>query len=119
MLLILIIKTKDSEAEKNVFTLLNDKDPSWELEEQEGHTLKVVTTVHPFEVEDVPGVLEVINENDLCDCGSGKQKQALNDARSIFCCYVCEDCEQEKSSRYRPEVLTDSNYYADEPIDED
>ena len=30
---------------------------------------------------------------------------------------VCPKCEDEKLARYRPEVLTDSNYYADEPID--
>jgi hypothetical protein len=31
---------------------------------------------------------------------------------------VCPKCEDEKLSHYRPEVLTDSNYEADEDIDE-
>lgn len=52
-----------------------------------------------------------------CPCGSGKDKYALNDARGIFCCYVCEDCEEEKKSHYRPEIFTDGNYEADEPIE--
>jgi hypothetical protein len=43
----------------------------------------------------------------------------LIDARGIYCCRVCEDCEAEKKARYRPEIFTDSNYYADEPIDEE
>ena len=41
------------------------------------------------------------------------------DARNIFLCYSCEKCEVEKFARYRPEVLTDPNYWHDEPIDED
>jgi hypothetical protein len=30
-----------------------------------------------------------------------------------------EECEAEKLSHFRPDVLTDSNYWHDEPIDED
>lgn len=52
-----------------------------------------------------------------CSCGSGKPRYALDDARGIFCCYVCEDCEQEARSRYRVDVMEDSNYEADEPIE--
>lgn len=55
----------------------------------------------------------------LCPCGSGLPKEALYDARGIFCCYICDACEKEKRSRYRPEVLTDPEYVCDEPIDED
>ena len=28
-------------------------------------------------------------------------------------------CHNEKMKKYRPDVLTDSNYWADEPIEED
>jgi len=41
------------------------------------------------------------------------------DARGIPLCRVCEGCRDEKLSHYRPEVLTDSFYDADEPIDGD
>ena len=41
------------------------------------------------------------------------------DARGIYLCKVCTKCEKAKLSRYRPEVLTDSCYAADEPIDPD
>jgi hypothetical protein len=52
-----------------------------------------------------------------CTCGSGKWPEELVDARGIFCCYVCPDCEQEKRAKYRTDVLEDSNYYVDEPIE--
>ena len=32
------------------------------------------------------------------------------DARGIALCEVCDRCETEKLSMYRPEVLTDPNY---------
>ncbi len=41
------------------------------------------------------------------------------DARGIFLCFVCETCEKEKLSRYRPEVLIEPNYWASEPIEEE
>ncbi len=41
------------------------------------------------------------------------------DARGIFLCFVCEICHESKMSKYRPDVLTDSNYQVDEPIEEE
>ena len=41
------------------------------------------------------------------------------DARGIPLCRVCEECVEEKLSRYRREVLDNWNYEADEPIDEE
>jgi len=55
--------------------------------------------------------------DNTCSCGSGKERDALYDARGIFCCYYCDDCEQEKRSRYRTEVLEDSSYVANEEIE--
>jgi hypothetical protein len=43
----------------------------------------------------------------------------VNDARGIPLARVCEKCRKAKLAKYRPEVLSDSDYYADEPIDED
>ena len=54
-----------------------------------------------------------------CPCGSGNPSQWQYDARGIELCRTCEDCHEEKMKRYRPEVLEDSNYWADEPIEED
>ena len=54
-----------------------------------------------------------------CPCGSGKEASAEFDARGIFLTYACPDCREEKLSKYRPDVLTDPNYWADEDIDED
>ena len=41
------------------------------------------------------------------------------DSRGIPLCRVCDDCVEEKLSRYRPDVLTDSSYWADEEVDYD
>lgn len=53
----------------------------------------------------------------LCVCGSGVESEWAYDARGIPLCRVCPTCEKRKLSRYRPEVLDDSNYEADEPIE--
>ena len=39
------------------------------------------------------------------------------DARGIELCKVCSFCRKEKLAKYRPEVLTDSQYTADEDIE--
>lgn len=54
-----------------------------------------------------------------CPCGSGKFPEAVHDARGIFCCYVCDKCQQERLSRFRADIFTDSGYEVDEPIDPD
>jgi hypothetical protein len=54
-----------------------------------------------------------------CSCGSGEQPWARYDARGIFLCYCCDNCEAEKLSGFRSEVLTNPNYECDEPIEED
>jgi hypothetical protein len=41
------------------------------------------------------------------------------DARGFPLCRVCERCRKEQLSKYRPDVLTDSNYWCDEPIEEE
>ena len=54
----------------------------------------------------------------LCMCGSMLPKEPQYDARGIFLCYTCNKCYRMKMSGYRVEVLTDSNYWHDEPIDD-
>jgi hypothetical protein len=54
----------------------------------------------------------------LCSCGSGEPRRAAHDARGIFLTYVCDSCESEKFSHYRPDVLSDPNYWYDEPVEE-
>lgn len=41
------------------------------------------------------------------------------DARGIPLCRVCDVCRKEKLAKYRPDVLTDSNYWHDEPISDE
>lgn len=53
-----------------------------------------------------------------CNCGSGKERYGLHDARNIFCGYVCEDCEEKVKSKYRPEIFN-SAYDAEEAIEDD
>ena len=39
------------------------------------------------------------------------------DARGIALCKVCRECVAAKLAKYRPDVLTNANYWADEPIE--
>lgn len=54
-----------------------------------------------------------------CPCGSGLWSHWVNDARGIPLARVCDKCEDAKLAKYRPEVLTNPDYWADEPIDGD
>jgi hypothetical protein len=54
-----------------------------------------------------------------CSCGSGKPRRERRDARGLFCTFVCDACEREKTARFRPDIFTDSDYWADEPIEAD
>ena len=54
-----------------------------------------------------------------CPCGSKLPSTWNHDARGIPLCRTCAKCHREKMKGYRPEVLTNPNYWADEPIEED
>lgn len=53
-----------------------------------------------------------------CLCGSGLPRRELNDARAIFCGYVCDACEGRKRACFRPEIFTDPAYTTIEQIEE-
>lgn len=53
----------------------------------------------------------------LCPCGSNKESWWENDARGIPLARVCETCKASKLAKYRPDVLTNPAYEADEAID--
>jgi hypothetical protein len=55
----------------------------------------------------------------LCPCGSGLPREELVDARGIFCAFVCARCRAKKKAGYRPDIFTDSNYWTDEPVEEE
>ncbi len=52
-----------------------------------------------------------------CNCGSGKERSELYDARGIFCCFYCQDCVKRKRNGYRKEVLENPNYVVIESIE--
>jgi hypothetical protein len=52
-----------------------------------------------------------------CPCGSEKNSWWENDARGIPLARVCVECREKKLNKFRPEVLTNSNYHADEPVE--
>lgn len=54
-----------------------------------------------------------------CPCGSGRPSTWAYDARGIPLCRTCVVCHKRKMAGYRPDVLTDPNYWSDEPIDAD
>ena len=62
---------------------------------------------------------DYMNAARLCNCGSGLERFAANDARGIFLSFVCDDCERDKLRGFRPDVLSDANYWTDEPVDEE
>lgn len=51
-----------------------------------------------------------------CPCGSGEPSWWAYDAQRIPLCRVCDECEGERLSRYRPEVLSG---YTQADMDED
>jgi hypothetical protein len=55
--------------------------------------------------------------NNECNCGSGLSSHWEYDARGIPLAKVCSNCKAEKLSKFRREVLVDSNYECDEPIE--
>lgn len=59
------------------------------------------------------------NEVRPCPCGSGKNSQWQYDARGIPLTRACSECRKEKLSKYRPEVLKNPNYAANESIEEE
>jgi hypothetical protein len=54
-----------------------------------------------------------------CSCGSGLPKYDLVDVRGIFCCYVCEVCEDKKKAGYRKDIFEDPAYVADDLGDDE
>lgn len=53
-----------------------------------------------------------------CPCGSGQDFWRVYDAQGIYLCRVCSECEREKLSRYRPEILRGYDQSdVDEPIE--
>ena len=54
-----------------------------------------------------------------CPCGSGELSSWTYDARGIPLFRSCDKCHDAKAAKYRPDVLANPNYDADEPIEED
>ena len=55
-----------------------------------------------------------------CNCGSGLDSWWEYDGNGIPLCRVCERCQEEKLSHYRPEILRPyTQEDVDEPIEED
>jgi hypothetical protein len=53
-----------------------------------------------------------------CPCGSNQDSWWEHDARNIPLARVCDECYEERiTKRYRPDVVEDPNYWADEAIE--
>jgi hypothetical protein len=52
-----------------------------------------------------------------CPCGSGQESWWVKDARGIELARVCVKCKERRLKGYRQDVLTNRNYWADEPIE--
>ena len=54
----------------------------------------------------------------VCNCGSNKDSWWAYDAQGIPLRRVCDDCEEEKLSQFRPEILSGYDQSdVDEPIE--
>ena len=61
-----------------------------------------------------------MNHDRPCPCGSGKPSWWEHDAQGIPLARVCDACQEEKLSGYRPEILTGYDQSdVDEPIEPD
>jgi hypothetical protein len=116
--MIVAVRTKSAGVKQAVIDAIKQRDPEATLN-PEGNpvTFWVESKLSDGDIEKIEGVLDAVPSNLACSCGSGKYKEALHDARGIFCCYYCDSCEQEKRARYRTEVLEDSAYIANEEIE--
>lgn len=61
----------------------------------------------------------MIIEKHECPCGSGQNSLEICDARGIYLGRVCTECKDVRLRQFRQDVLTDSSYEVDEPIDEE
>ena len=66
---------------------------------------------HGVAAKSDPGYIE-------CLCGSGEPSYLFYDAYDICCGRCCDRCEEEKKSKYRPEIF-EGPYDSDEPIEPD
>ena len=113
-----VVRVKDAEQRQAVIDRIKEKDSNAEVVSKDHpKVFEIETDILYFELEEIEGVESALRERDACTCGSGLFREELSDARGIFCCYTCEECEQEKRSQYRVEVLEDSNYECDEVIE--
>lgn len=60
-----------------------------------------------------------MDEERMCYCGSGQPARWHYDARGIALCKACVTCAPDKLAGFRPGVLTDPDYWHDEPIEEE
>ena len=48
-----------------------------------------------------------------------EERRTEYDARGIPLGVACPECRDELRAKFRPDVLTDPNYWSDEPIEEE
>ncbi len=53
-----------------------------------------------------------------CSCGSGLSREAQHDARGIFLTFTCAKCHERRMREFRSDVLSDPDYWHDEPIED-
>jgi hypothetical protein len=54
-----------------------------------------------------------------CPCGSNQESHWQHDARGIPLCRTCVKCHTKQMARYRPDVLSDPNYWTCEDVEAD
>ena len=112
------VRTKSADMKQAVINDITSSDPNAKIHPEGNPVTFWVSTILGWqELLNTPGVLDIVSSQDTCPCGSGELKEALHDARGIFCCYVCPKCEQTQRAKYRTDVLENSDYVANEEIE--
>jgi hypothetical protein len=116
--MIVAVRTKSEAVKQAVIDAIKNIDSDAAINpEGSPITFWVESKLYEGDIQKIDGVDFAVPSKLACSCGSGKYKEALHDARGIFCCYYCDDCEQEKRARYRTDVLEESDYVANEEIE--
>jgi hypothetical protein len=57
-------------------------------------------------------------KNNCPYCDIAMISEVRYDAKGLFLTYACDKCWKQEKKRYRSDILSDPNYWHDEPIDE-
>lgn len=111
------IKLLKPEDKQKVIKSIRQQDNYARFNPESDHRfLGILTSIPLGDILEILGVEDAIII-DTCGCGSDLDKRPLHDANGIFCCYFCDECENQKRRQYNAQIFNDPNF-PDGPIEE-